>query len=56
MSRGCAISIGARNRLGAVGNFLVVIRAKTFLDVGNDRVRIFFARIVGRDDGVIGQF
>ena len=35
------------------GNFLVMSRAKSFLDLGNDRVRIFLARIVGSDDGVI---
>ena len=45
---------GARDRFRAIGNFLVVIRAKTLFDFGDDRVGIFFPRIVRSDDAVIG--
>ena len=45
----------AVNRLRAIDNFFVAIRAKTFFDLGDDRVRIFFARIIRGDDGVIGK-
>ena len=47
---------GTSNRFRAVRDFLVMGRAKSFLDVVNDCVRIFLARIVGGDDGVVGQF
>ena len=37
---------GARDRFRAIGNFLVVIRAKTFFNLGNHRIGIFFPGIV----------
>ena len=47
---------GTSNCFRAVRDFLLMGRAKSFLDLVNDRVRIFPARIVGGNDGVIGQF
>ena len=47
---------GTSNRFRAIRDFLVMGRAKSFLDFGDDRVRIFLARIVGSDDAVIGDF
>ena len=44
----------ALDRFGAIDHFFVVSRAKSFFDLSDDCVRIFFARIVGRDDGVVG--
>src|SRR2546421_167536 len=44
----------ARDRLRAIGDFFVAIGAKTFLGIGDDRVGIFFPRIIGGDDAVIG--
>ncbi len=45
----------APNRFGAIGNFFVMVRTKTFFNFRDDRVRIFFARIIGSDDGKIGM-
>src|SRR5205823_8209924 len=44
----------ARNCRRPIGDLLKMIVPKTFFDVGDDFVRIFFARIIGRDDRVIG--
>src|SRR5205807_9511219 len=42
---------GSRNRLRAIGDFLKMVAAKPFFDFGDDLVGIFFARIIGGDDG-----
>ena len=44
----------ARDRLGTVRHRFEIAGAKTFFDVGDDGERIFFARIVGSDDAVVG--
>ena len=44
----------ARNRRRAVGDFFKLAAAKAFLDLGDDLVRIFVARIILSDDRVIG--
>ena len=46
---------GAIDRLGAIDNFFVMIRAKTLFGFGDNRARVFLAWIVRRDDGVIGE-
>ena len=45
----------ATNRLRSIGNFHITIRSKAFFDLRDDRVRIFFARIIGRDDSVVSM-
>src|SRR5262249_43132728 len=45
----------AINRLSAIDNFFIVSRSKSFFDLGDDRVRILFARVVGGNDGVISM-
>ena len=54
VARPCQFN-GAIDRLGAIDNFFIVIRTESFFDLGDDRVRIFFARIVRSDDGVISM-
>ena len=54
MSRGWASAIARAIASRAIGDFFVVIGAKTFLDFGDDRVRIFLPRIVGSDDAEVG--
>src|SRR5947209_717982 len=44
----------AGDRGRSIDNFLVLLQSKTFLDFGNNGGWIFFARIIGSDDGVIG--
>ena len=44
----------ARDRLWAIGDFLEVIAVKSFFDLGDDFIRIFFARIIRGNNGVIG--
>src|SRR5205823_13126303 len=46
---------GAINGLSAIDNFFVVSRSESLFDLGDDRIRIFFARIVGGNDGVMGM-
>src|SRR5215472_13655953 len=41
---------GAINRFSAIDNFLVTIRSKAFFGLGDNRGRIFLARIVRGDD------
>src|SRR5438128_5636639 len=45
---------GARDRLSPIRNFFVTIGPKSFLNLGNNRVGIFFAWIIRGDDAVIG--
>src|SRR5262249_42974340 len=45
----------AINRLSAIDNFFIVSRSKSFFDLGDDRVRVLFARVVGGNDGVISM-
>src|SRR6266568_2307300 len=44
---------GAIDRLGAIDNFFVMIRSKAFFGFGDDRARVFLARIIRCDDAVI---
>src|SRR5207302_4521622 len=44
----------SRDRRGALRNFFEMIAPKSFFDLGDDLVEIFFARIIGSDDGEIG--
>ena len=44
---------GARDRLRAIRNLFVMIRAKSFFDFGDDRIGIFFPRIVRGDDAEV---
>src|SRR5882762_1444177 len=46
---------GAIDRLGAINNFFVMIRAKAFFGFRDNRARVFLARIIRSDDGVIGE-
>lgn len=46
---------GAIDCLRAIDNFFVMIRAKPFFGLGDDRARVFLARIIGSDDGVISE-
>ena len=46
---------GAINRLGAIDNFLVMIRSNAFFRFGDNCARIFLSRIIRSDDGVIGE-
>src|SRR5947207_1626101 len=41
--------------LGAINHFFIPVRTKSFFDLGDDRVWIFLARIIRRDDGVVSQ-
>src|SRR5712691_1710489 len=45
---------GAIDRLSAIDNIFVMIRAKAFFGFRDNRARVFLARIIRRDDGVIG--
>ena len=54
VARACQLN-GAINGLSAIDNFFIVSRSKSLFDFGDDRVRIFFARIVRGNDGVIGM-
>src|SRR5437773_10952971 len=44
---------GAINRLGAINQFFVPIRAKALFDLGDNRIRMFLARIIGAEYGII---
>ena len=46
---------GAINGLGAIDNFFIAIRAKSFFDLRDDVARVFLARIIRRDDGVVSE-
>src|ERR1051326_6701396 len=46
---------GAVNRLRTIYNFFIAIRAKSFFGFSDEWVRIFPARIIRRDDGVISK-
>src|SRR5438034_8970596 len=46
---------GAIDRLGAINHFFIPIRAKALFDLGDNRIRIFLARIIGGDDGVVSK-
>ncbi len=46
---------GAVDCLRAIDNFLVAVRAKPFFRFRNDRARIFLARVIRGNDGVIGE-
>src|SRR6266550_3711668 len=46
---------GATDGLGAIDNFLIPSRAKPFFDLGDDRARILFARIIGSNDRIVGM-
>src|SRR6267143_2202836 len=46
---------GAVDRFGAINHFFIPVRAKSFFDLGDDRVWIFLARIIRRDDGIVSQ-
>ena len=45
---------GARDRRRAIRDLFITIRLKTLLDLHDDRVRLFFPRIVGSDDTEVG--
>jgi hypothetical protein len=44
---------GACNCFGAIGNFFKSIGTKSLFHFGNNRVRIFFSRIVGSNDAEV---
>src|SRR5437667_4325878 len=46
---------GAIDRLGAINHFFIPIRAKALFDLGDNRIRIFLARIIGGDDGIVSK-
>src|SRR5947208_11896477 len=46
---------GAINGLSAIDNLFIVSRLKSLFYLGDDRVRILFARVVGGNDGVVGM-
>src|SRR6266436_6795116 len=46
---------GAVDCLRAIDNFLVAVRAKTFFRFRKDRARVFLARIIRGNDGVIRE-
>ena len=46
----CAI-----NRLRAIDHFFIATRAKAFLNLDDNRVRVLFARIIGGDNRVISM-
>ena len=54
VARPCQLN-SAINGLRAIDNFFIVGRSKSLFDLGDYRVRIFFARIVRGDDGVISM-
>src|SRR5947207_2175509 len=54
VARPCQLN-GAINGLSAIDNFFIVSRSESLFDLGDDRVRILFARIVRGNDGVISM-
>src|SRR6266508_5430443 len=54
VARPCQFN-GTINGLSAIDNLFVVSRSKSLFDLGDDRIRILFARVVGGNDGVVSM-